>query len=91
MLYPTKGILFSGNNIAELSLDTLHNKIGFVMQESALFNASICENLRYGKKSATDDELVSACQKALIYDYIKTLPHGFDTIIGERGVKLSGG
>jgi ATP-binding cassette subfamily B protein/subfamily B ATP-binding cassette protein MsbA len=92
MLKPVKGtVLFSGVDVTKLSLDAMHRRIGFVMQENTLFHASIRENLRYGKNDATEDELISACQKAFIYDFINTLPDRFDTVIGERGIKLSGG
>ena len=92
MLHPVKGtVLFSGQDVATLSLDALHRRIGFVMQEHTLFNTSIRKNLHYGKEDATDEELTSACRKAFIYDFIKTLPDGLDTVIGERGIKLSGG
>ncbi|HEX2947474.1 MAG TPA: ABC transporter ATP-binding protein [Clostridia bacterium] len=92
MLHPSSGtILFSEVNLAELSLNAIHRRVGFVMQENTLFNASIRENLLYGKAEAKDEELVSACRKAYIYDFIKSLPDGFDTVIGERGIKLSGG
>lgn len=92
MLRPTSGaVLFSGANIDNLSIDAIHKRIGFVMQENKLFNASIRENLLYGKSNLTATELESACKKAFIYDFIKSLPDEFDTIIGERGIKLSGG
>lgn len=92
MLYPSSGtVLFSEVDLTKLSLDGVHRRAGFVMQENMLFNASIRENLRYGKDDASDEELVSACQKAFIYDFVKSLPDGFDTVIGERGIKLSGG
>jgi len=92
MLRPTSGtVLYSGANIDNLSIDSIHKRIGFVMQENKLFNASIRENLLYGKNNPTDAEFESACKKAFIYDFIKSLPDEFDTIIGERGIKLSGG
>ena len=92
LLYPVSGtILFSDMDLSRLSLESVHQRIGFVMQDNILFNTSIKDNLRYGKENATDEELKSVCQKAYIYDYIKELPEGFNTIIGERGIKLSGG
>lgn len=92
MLHPTDGmVLFSDDHIDDLSIDALHRRIGFVMQENILFNTSIRDNLYYGKDNATDSELVTACRKAFIYDFIKNLPDGFETVIGERGIKLSGG
>ena len=92
MLLPTSGtVLFSDRDINELSIEAVHRRIGFIMQENVLFNASIRDNLRYANDKATDTELEAACRKAHIYDYIKSLPDGFDTVIGERGIKLSGG
>ncbi len=92
MLQPSEGnVLFSGYDIRKLSLDTIHRRIGFVMQENTLFHASIRENLYYGKSNATEEELIAACQKAFLYDFVSSLPDGFETVIGERGIKLSGG
>jgi len=92
MLHPTRGtVLFSNVNVDDLSLESMHRRIGFVMQENTLFNASIRENLCYGKNNADDTELESSCRKAFILDFINSLPDGFDTVIGERGIKLSGG
>ena len=92
MLSPGKGVVsFSNQDISELALEAVHRRIGFAMQDNTLFNASIRDNLHYGKEDACDEELISACRKAFIYDFIKTLPDGFDTVIGERGIKLSGG
>ena len=92
MLCPKSGtVLFSNVDINDLSIEAMHRRIGFVMQESTLFNTSIRENLCYGKDNATDAELEAACQKAFIYEFIKGLPDGFNTVIGERGIKLSGG
>ena len=61
------------------------------MQENMLFNSTIRENLLYGKNNANDDELLEACKKAYIYDFITGLQDGLDTVIGEHGIKLSGG
>jgi ABC-type bacteriocin/lantibiotic exporter with double-glycine peptidase domain len=92
LLKPVKGtVLFSGYDVAKLSLEAMHHRIGFVQQENILFHGSIRENLYYGKSDATDAELIEACKKAYIYDYINTLPNRFETILGERGIKLSGG
>lgn len=92
MLQPTEGVVsFSGIDLREIDMEALHTKIGFVMQENILFHTSIRENLLYGKKSATAEELREACKKACIYDFIKSLPEEFDTVIGEKGIKLSGG
>ena len=92
MLRPGVGkVLFSGEDLETLAIDTIYRRIGFVMQENSLFNASIGENLRYGREKASDEELIDACKKAFIYDFIRGLPEGMDTVIGERGIKLSGG
>lgn len=92
MLQPSEGtVLFSDHDIRELSLEAIHRRVGFVMQENALFNTSIRNNLLYAKAGANENELVTACKKAFIYDFINSLPDGFDTVIGERGIRLSGG
>ena len=89
---PQEGrVLVDGHDVRDLSLESLRRNIGIVTQETFLFHASIAENLRYGRPSATDAELVAACRSANIYHAIASLPEGFDTIVGERGHKLSGG
>ena len=65
--------------------------MGYVMQENLLFNTTIRENLIYGKSGASENDMIEACKKAYIYDFIEGLPNGLDTVIGERGIKLSGG
>lgn len=91
-LQPDKGeIYFGGVNLRNANLREVHKKIGFVMQDNVLFNTSIKENLKYGKEDATENEMIQACQKAYIYDFIQSLPNGLDTVIGEDGIKLSGG
>ncbi len=84
-------ILMDGTNINEFTLDSLRKQIGIVQQDVFLFGGTIKDNIMYGNLNATEDELIDAAKKANIYDYIKSLPNGFDTEIGERGVKLSGG
>lgn len=92
MVRPTEGeVLINGVDLSTYDVDSFQKHIGFIMQESILFNCSIRENLLYGKENATPDELVDACVKANILDFINGLPSEFDTIIGERGIKLSGG
>ena len=92
-LYPAdKGqILIDGVCIEKIRKSRLYDLIGMVMQDNFLFNMSIRENLLLANESATEAELVAACKKANIYDFVMSLPNGFDTEIGERGVKLSGG
>ena len=92
MVIPNSGkVLFSGLNLSDIDISAMHKRIGFVMQESMLFNTSIKENLLYGKSNATENELRIACEKAYILDFIDSMPDAFNTIIGERGIKLSGG
>ena len=88
----SEGIISIDNiNINDLTFKALRKSIGIVQQDVFLFNGSIKENILYGKLDASDEEVIEAAKKANIYDYILTLPEGFDTKIGERGVKLSGG
>ncbi len=84
-------ILIDGININELSLASLRKNIGIVQQDVFLFTGTFYENILYGRLDATYEEVVEASKKANIYDYIMSLPNGFDTQIGERGTKLSGG
>src|SRR5579884_3576573 len=80
-----------GHNVKDIDLSCLGEIIGMVTQETYLFHASIRENLLYAKLDATEEELVAATRAAAIYDRIMELEKGFDTIVGERGYKLSGG
>lgn len=84
-------ILIDGQNIAEVTQDSLRNAIAVVPQEPALFHRSIRENIAYGKPDATQAEIEAVARKAQAHDFIATLPEGYDTLVGERGVKLSGG
>ena len=84
-------ILIDGIDINDITRTSLRKNIGIVQQDIYLFNASIKENILYGKLDAGFDEVVEAAKRANIHDYIMTLPNGYDTVIGERGVKLSGG
>jgi ATP-binding cassette subfamily B protein len=84
-------ILIDGQDIRDVSLDSLRAAIGVVFQDSLLFNRSIRENLLVGKPDASEAELVKACQMAEALSFIEAQPHGFETMIGERGVNLSGG
>jgi ABC-type multidrug transport system fused ATPase/permease subunit len=92
-LYKTDSgeISFDGVDIEQIGKKSLYNLIGMVMQDNYLFNMSIRDNLLLANEDASEVDLVEACKKANIYDYIMSLPDGFDTEIGERGVKLSGG
>lgn len=84
-------ILIDGQDIAKLTRTSLRRNIGMVAQDVFLFTGSIRENIAYGNLDATQDEIIAAAKKANIHDYIMSLPDGYDTYIGERGVKLSGG
>ena len=91
-LGPDKGsILIDGRDLRSITLDSLRRNIGIVQQDVFLFAGSIGENIRYGRLDATDEEVIAAAKNANIHDYIMTLPNGYDTEIGERGVRLSGG
>lgn len=84
-------ITVDGHDVRELSRYALRRNIGIVQQDVFLFNGTIKENIAYGDFDATDEQIISAAQKANIHDYIMSLPNGYDTNVGERGVKLSGG
>ena len=84
-------ILLDGKEIHSLTLESVRRNIGIVQQDIYLFNDSMKENIRYGKLDATDEEIIQAARRANIHDYIMSLPNGYDTNIGERGVRLSGG
>lgn len=79
------------DNIKNLTIDSLRDNIGIVQQDVYLFSGTVKDNIRYGKEDATDEEIVKAAKLAGATEFIKDLPEGFDTYIGERGVKLSGG
>lgn len=80
-----------GCDVRDYTLKSLREQIGVVQQEVLVFWGTIGENIRYGKPEATDEEVVSAARKASIHDFIMSLPEGYDTFVGERGVRLSGG
>ncbi|RRV05871.1 ABC transporter ATP-binding protein [Stutzerimonas xanthomarina] len=84
-------ILIDGQDIRSVSQDSLREKIAVVPQETALFNRSIRENIRYGRPDASDEEVVEAARSAFCDGFIRELPQGYDTLVGERGVMLSGG
>ena len=78
-------------DIREITLESLRQTIGVVMQDAHLFHESIAENLRYAKEDATAAEMENACKAAQIWDLVNSLPNGLDTMVGERGHRLSGG
>ena len=84
-------IKIDGNDIRELTLESLRESIGVVMQDAHLFHESIAENLRYAKQDATIEQMQAACESAQIWKLIESLPNGLDTMVGERGHRLSGG
>ena len=84
-------IIIDGKDIREISMESLRRNIGIVQQDVYLFNDTIRENILYGRLDATEEEVIEAAKKANIHDYIMTLKDGYDTKVGERGVKLSGG
>ncbi len=89
---PTSGrILVDGTNIRDVTLDSLAEQIGIVTQETYLFHDSIRANLLYARPDAANAEMIEAAKAANIHDFIADLPDGYDTIVGERGYRLSGG
>ena len=84
-------IFLDGKEIHTLTLESVRRNIGIVQQDIYLFNDTMKENIRYGKLDATEEEIIEAAKRANIHDYIMSLPNGYDTNIGERGVRLSGG
>jgi ATP-binding cassette subfamily B protein len=89
---PDEGsIKIGGRDMSRMDIRMLRHKIGFVPQESHLFTGSIIENIRWGKKDATEEEVIEAAKKAQIHETIAALPDGYNTMIGQKGVTLSGG
>jgi len=92
-LYDVSGgtISIDGQNIAQVTQDSLRSAVAFVPQEPSLFHRSLMDNIRYGKHDATDEEVIEAAKQAHCHEFISQYPDGFNTMVGERGVKLSGG
>jgi ATP-binding cassette subfamily B protein len=84
-------ICIDGTDIREMTLDSLRRNIGIVQQDVFLFVGTIRDNILYGRPDASEEEMIEAAKRANIHDYVMTLEKGYDTEIGERGVKLSGG
>lgn len=84
-------IEIDGQNIAKVTQESLRNAIAFVPQEPILFHRTLMENIRYGRRDASDDEVIEAAKKAHCHEFISRLKDGYETYVGERGVKLSGG
>jgi len=74
-----------------MDLQTLRGRIGIVPQDAVIFSSSALDNIRYGRPEASDDEVKAAAQAAFAHEFITALPEGYDTFLGERGVRLSGG
>ena len=89
---PVSGsILLDGKDLKDITLSSLRNQISIVLQDIFLFNGSVAENIAYGSKAATVEEIINAAKTARAHEFISEMPEGYDTVIGERGVKLSGG
>jgi len=90
--HPSSGkITIDRQNISTITLESLRKSIGVVPQDTPLFHSTILHNIRYGKLTATDEEVVEAAKKANVHDSILRLPEGYDTKVGERGLMISGG
>lgn len=85
------GVYVDGTDVRKIKLKSLREQVGIVQQDVYLFTGTIAENIRYGKNSATDREIIEAAKAAYAHDFIMELPEGYDTFIGQRGIKLSGG
>lgn len=83
-------MLIDGHDVRDVTLSSLRQQIGFVQQDVFLFTGTIRENILYGNPSASEEEMVEAAKKAQIHEFVLSLKDGYDTYVGERGVKLSG-
>jgi subfamily B ATP-binding cassette protein MsbA len=89
---PTGGrVLIDGVDLRDYTLQGLRGKIGFVLQDTALFRGTVRDNIAYGRPDATQEEIVAAAKLANAEEFIARMPHGYDTVVGERGATLSGG
>ena len=89
---PTLGrVLIDGVAVTDYRLDRLREQIGFVLQDTVLFAGSIRDNIAYGRPEATPEEIIQAAKMANAHDFISEMPHGYDSLVGERGLTLSGG
>jgi ATP-binding cassette subfamily B protein len=84
-------VTIDGVDVRQLSFDTLHDAVGVVSQETYLFHGTVRDNLRFARPDATDEELEAAARAARIHDHLASLPDGYDTVVGERGYRFSGG
>ncbi len=89
---PDRGrVLLDGHDLRDLTIESVRRSVGLVMQETFLFSAPIAENIAYGRRDASREDIEAAAKSAQIHDLIRELPNGYDTVVGERGVGLSGG
>lgn len=84
-------IKIDGQDIAGVTQDSLRDAIAVIPQDTALFHRSLMENIRYGRRGASDEEVFAAARRAYAHEFIESLPEGYDTLVGERGIRLSGG
>lgn len=84
-------VLMDGYNVKDVTIESLRSQVGIVLQDNILFSDSVKQNILMGKPTATDEEIIAAAKAANAHDFIMSLPNGYDTKVGERGVKLSGG
>ena len=84
-------LLIDGQDVRDVTQDSLHAQIGVVPQDTVLFNDTVHYNIAYGRPTATEDEIIAAAKAAKIHDFVSSLPDGYQTTVGERGLKLSGG
>ncbi|MGH1356708.1 MAG: ATP-binding cassette domain-containing protein, partial [Thalassovita sp.] len=84
-------LTIDGQDVRDVTQESLHSVIGVVPQDTVLFNDTIRYNIAYGRDNATEDDVIAAAKSAQIHDFVMSLPEGYDTQVGERGLKLSGG
>ena len=87
----TGSVSINGHNVKNIDLDSLRQHIGFVAQDPFLFDGTVAQNLRLAKEDATDEDIIPALDAACSWDFVQNLPDGMDTMIGERGIRLSMG
>src|SRR5213078_2823900 len=87
----TGAVKVDGIDVRDVTFDSLRRQIGVVFEESFLFSDSVRSNIAYGRPDATDEEIVAAARAAEAHQFILALPEGYDTVVGERGLTLSGG
>ena len=84
-------VIVGGHNVKDYKLDTLRDSVAMVLQKNVLFSGTIKDNLKWGNSNATDEEIIEACKNSEAYDFITSFPDGFDTVLGQGGVNVSGG